>query len=163
MALKRKGKIALIVTIAVSSVLVVAAGCYIAYGFSHLARNGETEKYLATAIGTKAYLEENEITINKHKFTYYNVKAADDGGWVLVDSTSYIINTDLQFGFRYKNATYVDITSYGEDAKDPHPMRETDAYPGYSNYQVFGGFKLTIKESLDSVSNINIGVLMHWC
>ena len=159
----RKGKIALIIGISVSGALMVAAGCYIAYGISNLPRSGGTEKFSATAIGTKASIEEKEITINKHKFTYFNVKSSKDGGWVLLDHTSYIINTDIQFGFRYKNASLVNIAKYGDASNDPRPMGEVDDYPGYQNYQVYSGIKLTINASVDPGEGIDIGVLMHWC
>ena len=128
-----------------------------------VAKSGGTVEFSAKAIGKTAYAEEKTVTIKDHQFTYYNVKSSDDGGWVLVDKTSYIINTDISFGFRYKQASLVSITKYGDASDDPRDMGEVDTYPGYRNYQVYGGFKLAIKESLDTNGEIDIGVLMHWC
>ena len=161
--LTRKGKIALTIGLSVLGVFVIAAGCYIAYGLTHLPRSGGTVKFSANKIGTTAYETEKSVTINKHEFKYYNVKSSKDGGWILVDHTSYIINTDIQFGFRYKNANYVDIVKYGDASNDPRFMGEVDDYPGYKNYQVYCGIKLSINESVDPGEGIDIGVLMHWC
>ena len=163
----RTGKILLIIGIIISSLFTFAITSFVSYKLLidvvTTLNSGGTERYYAKAIGTIAYKEEKSITIKKHQFTYYNVKSSKDGGWVLLDHTSYIVNTDIQFGFRYKNADLVMISIYGDSVNIPSQMEDSDQYPGYTNYQVYNGFKLAIKESVQPGEGIDIGVLMHWC
>lgn len=163
---KQKTKVlkrALIIGGSVLGAAILAFGGFVIYmNTAGVARGGETVKFSAKKIGKNAFNEEKSVTINKHTFTYFNVKTADDGGWVLVDHTSYIINTDIVFGFRYKNYDLVTITSYN-DSKSPRFMGTTDVYPGYGSFEVRSGFKLAINESVDPGEGINIGILMHWC
>lgn len=141
----------------------IFAGFLIWKNVADMAKSGATTKFSAKSIGKTAYAQEKTVAIEGHQFTYFNVKSSDDGGWVLVDRTSYIINTDISFGFRYKNADKVSIAKYGEASNDPRDMGEVEQYPGYTNYQVYSGIKLAIKESVDPSEGIDIGVLMHWC
>jgi hypothetical protein len=77
---------------------------------------------------------------------------------MLVDKSSYIINTDIQFGFRYKNAG-TKIVAY-DKGMEPRDMGPFDG--AYNSYQVDHGFKITIDESLD-INNVNLGIFEHWC
>ena len=128
-------------------------------------RNGGNVAFCAKKIGKTAFLKEKNIKINNHEFFYYNVISGNDGSWILVDKTSYIINTDINFGFRYKNDEFIDIRSYA-GGNEPIKIPSSDLYPGYSNYEINHGFKLTIKETIDDTdiqNGVNIGVIMHWC
>lgn len=161
--MNKKLRITLIIFGAVLATALLGFGGFIIYMNVMGARGGETVKFSAKKIGKTAYQEEKTIKINNHEFTYYNVKSANDGGWILVDNTSYIINTDIAFGFRYQNAELVSISIYGGASNEPRYMGQTDSYPGYSDYQVYGGFKLSIKENVNYADGINVGVLIHWC
>ena len=128
-------------------------------------RNGGNVAFCAKKIGKTAFLKEKNIKINNHEFFYYNVISGNDGSWILVDKTSYIINTDINFGFRYKNDEFIDIRSYA-GGNEPIKIPSSDLYPGYVNYEINHGFKLTIKETIDDTdiqNGVNIGVIMHWC
>ena len=132
---------------------------------NNVARGGETISFCAKKIGKTPFLKERVIKLNNHEFTFYNVVSGNDGSWILLDKTSYIINTDITFGFRYKNDEQVEIRSYS-GGREPEKMGDTDLYPGYANYSVGGGIKLSIKDSVedqDIPNGVNIGVLMHWC
>ena len=123
-------------------------------------RGGELITIDAKKIGKTAKLEEKKVKIKGHEFTYYNVKSDEKGNWVLVDKSSYIINTDMQFGFRYKNVG-TKITSYG-DVDEPRDMGAYYKDETYHSYQVFSGFKITIDDALD-LNNVNLGIFEHWC
>ena len=144
--------------------LALAFGGFIIYANSPISpfipRGGELIKFEAKKVGKIATLVEKNIKINGHEFTYYNVECASDGGWVLRDKTSYIINTDIAFGFRYKNAG-TKITAYG-DKEEPRDMGPYYKDETYNSYQVYNGFKITIDESLD-ISEVNLGIFEHWC
>ena len=132
---------------------------------SYQPRNGENVTFCAKKIGKTAFLEEKSVIINNHEFFYYNVISGKDGSWILLDKTSYIINTDISYGLRYKNDELIDIKPYA-GSKDPVKIPSSDLYPGYSNYEINHGFRLSIKDSIedDSIPNgVNIGVIMHWC
>ena len=148
--------------------LALAFGGFIIYANSPISpfvpRGGELIKFEAKKIGKTATLQEKTIKIKDHEFTYYNVECANDGGWVLRDKTSYIINTDIQFGFRYKSAG-TKISAYNT-GHEPRDMGEYSQEPSYHSYQVYFGFKITIDESLDMSSfpdGINLGIFEHWC
>lgn len=126
---------------------------------------GGNVSFHAKPIGKTPYQKEKTIRINKHEFTYYNVISGNDGSWILLDKTSYIINTDIQFGFRFRNADLVNIASYA-GSMEPQKMGQTGYYPGYANYSVNFGIKLSIKDEVDDKdikNGVNIGVIMHWC
>ena len=128
-------------------------------------RNGGNVAFCAKKIGKTPFLREKNIKINDHEFTYYNVISGNDGSWILLDKTSYIVNTDISYGLRYKNDELIDIKPYA-GSKEPVKIPSSDLYPGYSNYEINHGFKLSIKDSIedDSIPNgVNIGVIMHWC
>ena len=99
----RKAKGWIIAGSIVGGVSILFAG-FLVYAFTHFGRAGGVEQIKASRIGTRAYLNERSVVINKHKFIYYNVISSRDGEWILMDKSSYIINTDIDFGFRYKNA-----------------------------------------------------------
>ena len=130
------------------------------------AKGGTLEHYSAKSISKKAYQQEKTATFNGHKFIYFNVVRGEDDGWVLVDTTSYIINTDIQFGFRFKDYDgLVKISAYG-DTDEPRNMGAFYADETYTSYQVFHGFKITIDESInasDYGSGFNLGIFAHWC
>ena len=162
--MKKKVK-ALIIVGSVLTGLAVTVGLSIAVGMSDAKTNGGTISFCAKPIGKTAYQEEKKIKINKHEFTYYNVISGNDGSWILLDKTSYIINTDIQFGFRYKNSELIDIMPYA-GSMEPIKMSASGLFPGYTNYNINLGIKLTIKEEIDDKdiqNGVNIGVLMHWC
>ena len=143
--------------------LALAFGGFIIYAnFSPnspvIPRAGGLIKIDAKKIGKTAKLEEKKVKIKDHEFTYYNVKSDNDGNWILVDKTSYIINTDIQFGFRYKNEGTT-IASY-DKGMTPREMGEYGN--GYYSFQVDFGFKIMIDESLD-ITDVNLGIFEHWC
>lgn len=144
--------------------LALTVGGFIAFALSPLwpfyPRGGELIRFSASKVGKTALLTKNKIKIKGHEFTYYNVVSDKDGNWILVDKTSYIINEDIQFGFRYKNAG-TKITAYGE-VEEPRDMGPYYKDESYNSYQVFSGFKITIDESLD-ITNVNLGIFEHWC
>lgn len=158
-----KLKTTLIILGAIIGTIVLAFGGFAIYMNVRPSYNGDNVEFSAKKIGKTAYKEEKTIKINKHEFTYYNVKAANDGGWVLVDKTSYIINTDINFGFRFKSYDYVDISSYNGSSDPVFMCIYIDYFPGYVGYEVFNGFKLSLKENVEPGDGINIGILMHWC
>ena len=157
---------ALIISGSILTGLAMTVGLTVLVGnLSYQPRNGENVTFCAKKIGKTAFLEEKSVKINNHEFFYYNVISGKDGSWILLDKTSYIINTDIGFGFRYKNDEFVDIKSYA-GGKEPVKIPSSYLYPGYANYEINGGFKLTIKETIDDKdiqNGINIGVIMHWC
>lgn len=155
----RKAKGWIIAGSIVGGVSILFAG-FLVYAFTHFGRAGGVEQIKASRIGTRTYLNERSVVINKHKFIYYNVVSSRDGEWILVDKSSYIINTDIDFGFRYKNAGTI-ITSYG-DAQEPRDMGPYYENEAYNSYQVYGGFKITIDESQD-LNHLNLGIFEHWC
>lgn len=155
----RKAKGWIIAGSIVGGVSILFAG-FLVYAFTHFGRAGGVEQIKASRIGTRAYLNERSVVINKHKFIYYNVVSSRDGEWILVDKSSYIINTDIDFGFRYKNAGTI-ITSYG-DAQEPRDMGPYYENEAYNSYQVYGGFKITIDES-QGLNHLNLGIFEHWC
>ena len=149
----------------VAGALALAFGGFIIFAaFSpyspFIPRSGGITIMDAKKIGKTAKLEEKKVKVKDHEFTYYNVKSDDNGNWILVDKTSYIINTDIAFGFRYKNAG-TKITAYG-DKKEPRDMGSYYEDETYNSYQVYNGFKITIDESLD-ISEVNLGIFEHWC
>ena len=153
--------------IVVSSVvggLALAFGGFIIFAFSpnspFIPRSGGLVKIDAKKIGKTAVLVEKKVKVKDHEFTYYNVKSDNDGNWILVDKSSYIINTDIQFGFRYKNAgTKIAAYDKGMEPRDMGPFYQDETY---NSYQVDFGFKITIDESLD-INNVNLGIFEHWC
>ena len=156
---------ALIISASVITGLAMTAGLVALTVNSSMGKNGGNVSFCAKPIGRIPFKQEKTIRINKHEFTYYNVISDTDGSWILLDKTSYIINTDIQFGFRFKNDTLVDITSYCGSA-EPKKMGGSSLYPGYANYNVDFGIKLTISDKVDDNNikdGINIGVIMHWC
>lgn len=155
----RKAKEWIIAGSIVGGVSILFAG-FLVYAFTHFGRAGGVEQIKASRIGTRAYLNERSVVINKHKFIYYNVISSRDGEWILMDKSSYIINTDIDFGFRYKNAGTI-ITSYG-DAQEPRDMGPYYENEAYNSYQVYGGFKITIDEPQD-LDHLNLGIFEHWC
>ena len=155
----RKAKGWIIAGSIVGGAYILFAG-FLVYAFTHFGRAGGVEQIKANRIGSRTYLNERSVVINKHKFIYYNVISSRDGEWILVDKSSYIINTDWAFGFRYKNAGTI-ITSYG-DAQEPRDMGPYYGNEAYNSYQVYGGFKITIDE-LQDLDHLNLGIFEHWC
>lgn len=153
--------------IVVSSVvggLALAFGGFIIFAFSpnspFIPRSGGLVKIDAKKIGKTAVLEEKKAKVKDHEFTYYNVKSDNDGNWILADKSSYIINTDIQFGFRYKNAgTKIAAYDKGMEPRDMGPFYQDETY---NSYQVDFGFKITIDESIN-IDNVNLGIFEHWC
>ena len=100
-------------------------------------------------------------------FVIHDIKiiSGNDGSWILLDKTSYIINADISYGLRYKNDELIDIKPYA-GSKEPVKIPSSDLYPGYSNYEINHGFELSIKDSIEDEripNGVNIGVIMHWC
>ena len=156
---------ALIISASVVTGLAMTAGLVALTVNSSVGQNGGNVSFCAKPIGQIPYQIEKTIKINKHEFTYFNVISDTDGSWILLDKTSYIINTDIQFGFRFKNDTLIDITSYC-GSMEPKKMGGSSLYPGYANYNVDFGIKLRISDKVDDNNikdGINIGVIMHWC
>ena len=86
--------------------LTLTFGAVIIYFNSPLSpfgRSGGMIKINAKKIGKTAFQEEKKVKIKDHEFTYYNVRSDSEGNWILVDNTSYIINKDIVFGFRFRN------------------------------------------------------------
>jgi len=149
--------------------LALAFGAVVIYFNSPLApfaRGGELIKINAKKIGKTAFQKEKKVKIKDHEFTYYNVKSDSEGNWILVDNTSYIINKDIVFGFRFKNnGGLVKITSY-ENSMEPKSMGEFYENPSYTSYSVHAGFKITVDESVDMSEypdGFNLGIFEHWC
>lgn len=150
--------------------LVLTFGAFMIYANSpispFIARSGGVEKYNAKKIGKIAYQEEKKVEFFGHAFTFYNVKSDSEGNWILVDNTSYIVNLDIQFGFRFKNNDgLVKIAAYG-DGKEPRDMGKYSKDPSYTSYQVDFGFKITVDESVnmsDCPNGFNLGIFEHWC
>ncbi|MCR5332499.1 MAG: transcriptional regulator [Bacilli bacterium] len=165
LAKRNKDKKIMRISIICAAVVATVASC-IAFNeiLYRRMRNGKTVSFSAKKIGTEAVKTAKRITIEGHTFTYKNVKSNKDGEWILMDETSYIVNTDMIFGFRYKNDLFVEINSYN-GSEEPRHMSSSDRYPGYANYQVFNGFILTIKKDAQYYPElgVNIGVLQHWC
>ena len=157
---------ALIISGSILTGLAMTIGLTVLVGnLSYQPRNGENVTFCAKKIGKTAFLEEKSVKINNHEFFYYNVISGKDGSWILLDKTSYIINTDISYGLRYKNDELIDIKPYA-GSKEPVKIPSSDLYPGYSNYEINHGFKLSIKDSIEDESipnGVNIGVIMHWC
>ena len=157
---------ALIISGSILTGLAMTIGLTMLVGnLSYQPRNGENVTFCAKKIGKTAFLEEKSVKINNHEFFYYNVISGKDGSWILLDKTSYIINTDISYGLRYKNDELIDIKPYA-GSKEPVKIPSSDLYPGYSNYEINHGFKLSIKDSIEDESipnGVNIGVIMHWC
>ena len=111
-------------------------------------------------------IQQKKVKIKDHEFTYYNVKSDSEGNWILVDNTSYIINKDIVFGFRFKNnGGLVKITSY-ENSMEPRSMGEFYEDPSYTSYSVHAGFKIMVDESVDMSDHpdgFNLGIFEHWC
>lgn len=126
-------------------------------------RTGVLTTFRADPIGNQAVKEEKTITIEGHSFAYFNVKSDFDGSWVFMGTDSYVINEDIQFGFRFANASHFNIESYnGSQAPTFRGMSEI--YYGYTDYQVFKGFKITVKDaSVPEYRGLRAGVFMHWC
>ena len=160
----RKRTKAWIVVGSVVGGLALALGGFIIFAFSPISpfipRGGGLVRIDAKKIGKTATLLEKKVKVKNHEFTYYNVKSDNDGNLILVDKTSYIINTDIQFGFRYRNAG-TKITAYdkGMEPRDMGPFHDDETY---NSYQVDFGFKITIDESIET-SNVNLGTFEHWC
>lgn len=149
--------------------LALTIGAVVIYFNSPLApfaRGGELIKMNAKKIGKTAFQEEKKVKIKDHEFTYYNVKSDSEGNWILVDNTSYIINKDIVFGFRFKNnGGLVKITSY-ENSMEPRSMGEYYENPSYTSYSVHAGFKITVDEAVDISEypdGFNLGIFEHWC
>ena len=157
-----------IVISSVVSGLALAFGGFIIYANSPISpfipRGGGLIKFSSKKIDKTATLVEKKVKIEGHGFTYYNVKSASDGSWILVDKTSYIINTDIQFGFRYKSAgTKIVAYDKGDEPRDMGAFYKDETY---HSYQVYFGFKITIDESLNMANfldGLNLGVFEHWC
>ena len=149
--------------------LALAFGAVVIYFNSPLApfaRGGELIKMNAKKIGKTAFQEEKKVKIKDHEFTYYNVRSDSEGNWILVDNTSYIINKDIVFGFRFKNnGGLVKITSY-ENSMEPRSMGEFYEDPSYTSYSVHAGFKIMVDESVNMSEHpdgFNLGIFEHWC
>ena len=150
--------------------LVLTFGAFMIYATSPIspfgARGGELVKFNAKKIGKTAYQKEKKVKIKDHEFTYYNVKSDSEGKWILVDGTSYIINTDIQFGFRFiDNGGLVKIAAY-DGGMEPRKMGEDYPNVGYASYSVRHGFKITFDDSInasDYPNGFNLGIFEHWC
>ena len=150
--------------------LALTFGAVVIYFNSPLSRfgikGGELIKINAKKIGKTAFQKEKKVKIKDHEFTYYNVKSDSEGNWILVDNTSYIINKDIVFGFRFKNnGGLVKITSY-ENSMEPRSMGEFYENPSYTSYSVHAGFKIMVDESVDISEypdGFNLGIFEHWC
>ena len=150
--------------------LLLTFGAFMIYANSPIspfvARGGELVKFNAKKIGKTAYQKEKKIKIKDHEFTYYNVTSDSEGNWILVDNTSYIINTDIQFGFRFKNnGGLVKIINYN-NGMEPRSMGEYSQDVDYTSYSVSHGFKIMVDESVDVSSypdGFNLGIFEHWC
>ena len=149
--------------------LALAFGAVVIYFNSPLApfaRGGELIKINGKKIGKTAFQKEKKVKIKDHEFTYYNVKSDSEGNWILVDNTSYIINKDIVFGFRFRNnGGLVKITSY-ENSMEPRSMGEFYENPSYTSYSVHAGFKIMVDESVDISEypdGFNLGIFEHWC
>ena len=133
---------------------------------SPFGRNGVMIKMNAKKIGKTAFQKEKKVKIKDHEFTYYNVRSDSEGNWILVDNTSYIINKDIVFGFRFKNnGGLVKITSY-ENSMEPRSMGEFYENPSYTSYSVHAGFKIMVDEAVDISEypdGFNLGIFEHWC
>ena len=142
----RKRTKAWIVIGSVMGGLALALGGFIIFALSPISpfipRGGGLVKIDAKKIGKTATLVEKKVKVKDHEFTYYNVKS------------------DIQFGFRYKNAgTKIVAYDKGMEPRDMGPFYEDETY---NSYQVGLGFKITIDESLD-INNVNLGIFEHWC
>ena len=149
--------------------LALTFGAVVIYFNSPLApfaRGGELIKMNAKKIGKTAFQKEKKVKIKDHEFTYYNVRSDSEGNWILVDNTSYIINKDIVFGFRFRNnGGLVKITSY-ENSMEPRSMGEYYENPSYTSYSVHAGFKIMVDESVDISDHpdgFNLGIFEHWC
>ena len=161
-------KKAWIITGSVIGGLALALGGFIIFANSPISpfipRAGGITKMDAKKIGKTAKLEEKRIKVKSHEFTYYNVKSDNNGNWILVDKSSYIINKDIQFGFRFKNEG-TKIDSY----EAQNPVIDMGPYSNditYNSYRVDFGFKITILDSTDMTNypnGVNLGIFEHWC
>ena len=138
-------------------ILCLASGCF-------EQRNGGTTTFYAYALPKAPVQETRSVVIEGHTFNYYNVYRDDQDNFILKDKTSYISNDDICFGFRFASG---DARAYyfkegSPEAYECTLMQDKD---GERYYSIEGcGFQVMINRSLDeSVTDVNIGKMKHWC
>lgn len=106
---------------------------------------------------------EKTIKIRGYEFIYYNVYNDGKGNFVLADNTSYIKNTDMNFGIRFQSRDGI-VCIYDENGETTLETISKSYDNGDWGYQVDSGFLICVDKSIAmTYTDINIGKITHWC
>ena len=137
--------------------LCLASGCF-------EQTDGGTVTFYASSLPKEPVKKLASVQIEGHTFHYYNAYRDDHDNFVLKDKTSYISNYDIIFGLRFASgdARAYQIKEGARETLECTLMQDKD---GERYYSIEGyGFQIMINRGLgDSVTDVNIGKIKHWC
>ncbi len=163
LALWREGKSCIICIMKRKFLALILPILCLASGCAEPTSGGVTTFY-ASALPKTPVKETRDAVIMGHTFTYYNVYRDDQDNFILKDKTSFISNNDIIFGFRFASGN-ARAYCFEEGSSEPYEctlMQDKDGERYYSIKEC--GFQVMIDRSLDeSVMDVNIGKMKHWC